>query len=289
MPRNTDYPGAPTANDMVRTLLPEPEDLYGYREAFMVDSEAPNRDGNAVEYPRLEENSEGDEGFEGELIELADEDPHPLISLEYDGLIAGWTDYGWKYHISYNDIQDATVNLELTNSEQDTKKRMRGLDGKAGAVIEANRNTNTTIGDDTTAINYEAAVDALTYMEDETGYDVDLILASPSAYGEWLKTEEFTGDTEKFAEELRGGGLPDDVLLDLPVKKVRRGPLQGTNDAYFIDTSMYGWESPRREFDVNRKQNDDNRRFEYYVDGRFDWVPTDPDACLKVIGGVPDN
>jgi hypothetical protein len=48
---------------------------------------------------------------------------------------------------------------------------------------------------------------------------------------------------------------------------------------------MYGWESPRREFSVDRERNNDNRRFEYYVDGRYDWVPTEPDACVKVVGG----
>ena len=228
---------------------------------------------------------QGDEGFEGDLIEIKDEDPHPAIGLEYDGIVAGWTEYGWAYYISFNQIQDATVNLTLINSQQGTKKRMRGLDAKAGAVLEANHNDNT-IGNDSEAMDYEAAVDALTYMEDETGYDPDLIVASPQASGEWLKSDNFTGDTERFADELRGGGLPNDVLLDLPVVKVRKGPLQGTNDAYFIDTSMYGWESPRRPFNVDRERNTDNRRFEYYVDGRYDWLPTQPDACVKVAGGA---
>ena len=52
MPEQVDYTGVPTDEDMMRQLLPEPEDMYGYRQAFMNDSEAPNRQGNAVEYPR---------------------------------------------------------------------------------------------------------------------------------------------------------------------------------------------------------------------------------------------
>lgn len=284
MPTDIDYESVPTDTDMMSTLLPEPRDMYGYREAFMNDSEAPNRTGNAVEYPRLAENSDGEDGFEGELIEIKDEDPHPLIGLEYEGLTAAWTEYGWKYHITFNDIQDQVINLTLIHSQADTKKRLRGLDAMSGAVLEANRN-DTEIGNDGEAMDYEAAVDALTFMEDETGYDPDLIIAGPQAYAEWLKSDHFTGDTERFAGELRGGGLPNDVLLDLPVVKVRKGPLSGTNDAYLMDTGMYGWESPRREFSVDRERNNDNRRFEYLINGRYDWVPTEPDACVKVVGG----
>ena len=285
MPQDIDYTDAPSERAMQRTLLPEPEEMYGYRQIFMNDSEAPNREGNAMEYPGLAENSDGESGFEGDLIEIKDEDPHPVIGLDFDGITAGWTEYGWAYHISYNDIQDSVINLRTTYAREDTKKQMRGLDAKAGAVAAANKNA-TTIGNDAEAMDYEAAVDALTFMEDETGYDPDLIVASPQAYGEWLKSELFTGDTEQFAGELRGGGLPNEVMLDLPVVKVRRGPLQGTNSAYLVDTGAYGWESPRRAFDVSRNQNDDNRRFEYFVDGRYDWVPTEPDALVELVGGA---
>ena len=285
MATDIDYASVPTDTDMMRTLLPEPNDMFGYREAFMNDAEAANREGNAVEYPRLGENTDGEDGFEGDLIEIKDEDPHPVIGLEYEGLTAGWTEYGWAYHISFNDIQDQVVNLTLIHSQADTKKRMRGLDARAGAVLAANNNA-TTIGNDAEAMDYEAIVDAVTFMEDETGYDPNLIIASPQAYAEWLKSDMFTGDTERFAGELRGGGLPNDVLLDLPVTKVRRGPLQGTNSAYVVDTGMYGWESPRRPFNVDRERNNDNRRFEYFVDGRYDWVPTEPGAAVEVIGGT---
>ena len=289
MPDNVDYPGAPTETDMMQQLLPEPDDMYGYRQAVMTDSEAPNRDGNSVEYPRLGENSDGESGFEGELIEIKDEDPHPVISLDYEGITAGWTEYGWAYHISFNDIQDSVVNLRLINAREDNKKRMRGLDAKAGAVLEANHNPDQTIGDAGTEINYDAAVDAQTYMDDQTGYEGNLIIASPSAYGGWLKNEDVTGDTEQFAGELRGEGTPDNVILDIPIVKVRRGPLQGTNSAYLVDTGAFGWESPRRAFNVTRERNNDNRRFEYLTDGRYDWVPTNPRACLKIDGGVPQT
>lgn len=289
MPEDVDYPGAPTETDMVQQLLPEPDEMYGYRRAFMTDNEAPNRQGNAVEYPRLGENSDGESGFEGELIEIADEDPHPVISIDYDGIVAGWGEYGWAYHISFKDIKDATVNLRLITAREDNKKRMRGLDAKAGAVLEANHNTDdgAVIGDAQTPMNYNALVDAQTYLDDQTGYSGDVIVASASAYGEWLKNDDMTNNTEQFAGELRGGGTPDNVILDLPVVKVRRGPLQGTNSAYLVDSGAFGWESPRRPFDVVRERNNDNRRFEYLTDGRYDWVPTNPRACLKIAGGVP--
>ena len=285
MPTDIDYNDAPSDTAMQQTLLPEANEMYGYRQAFMNDTEAPNRDGNSVEYPSLAENSDGESGFEGDLIEIKDEDPHPVIGLDFDGIVAGWTEYGWAYHITRNDIQDSVINLRVTHAREDTKKQMRGLDAKAGAVLAANQNP-TTIGNDGESMDYEAAVDALTFMEDETGYDPDLIIASPQAYGEWLKDELYTGDTERFAGELRGGGLPNEVMLDLPVVKVRRGPLSGTNSAYFIDTGAYGWESPRRPFDVDRDWNKDKRRFEYYIDGRYDWVPTTPDALVEVVGGA---
>lgn len=281
MPTPINYDGVPTDTDMEATLLPEPADMFGYRNVFRVDQEAPNRDGDSVEYPSL------DKDFEGEMVEIAKGDPHPESKLSYDGLRAAWTDYGFKFSIHDNDVQDSKVNLIVINQREATREEMRRLDGIAGAVLEGNRNS-VEIGNDSNAIDYEAFVDAETELID-AGYDTSrfMWMLSPRAWGTMAKTDHFTGDTETFAGELRDDGIRAGNLLGYPAMRVNTGPLAGTtNDAYLVDAGRYGWESPRRGFSVDSEYDRDQREREYYVDGRIDWVPTDPDAALKIIGGV---
>ena len=281
MATNINYDGVPTATDMEATLLPEPEDLFGYRNLFRVDNEAPNRDGDTVEYPALD----GD--FDGELVEIEKGDPHPESKLSYDGVQAAWTDYGFKFAIHDNDVQDSKVNLVVINQREAAREEMRTLDGIAGSVIEGNRNS-VEIGTDSNAINYNAVVDAETELIN-AGYSPGRFMwaLSPRAWGEMAKTAEFTQATEEFAGEFREEGIRHGELLGYPAMRVNTGPLQGTDDdAYLVDTGAYGWESPRREFNVDSERKKDERKTEYYLDGRIDWVPTDKDAAVKIIGGA---
>lgn len=275
------YDGVPTATDMEATLLPEPSEMYGYRNFFRVDTAAPNRDGDSVEYPSLD----GD--FEGELVEIEKGDPHPEAKLSYDGLRAAWSEYGFKFSIHDNDVQDSKVNLVVINQQEMAREEMRSLDGIAGAVIEGNRNS-VEIGTDTNAIDYEALVDAETELIN-SGYSPSRFMwaLSPRAWGTLAKTDHFTGDTETFAGEFRDDGIRGGNLLGYPALRVNSGPLQGAdNDAYLVDTGAYGWESPRRGFSVDSEYLRDTRETEYYLDGRIDWVPADQDAAIKIIGGV---
>lgn len=279
MATNIDYDGVPTDTDMERTLLPEPDDMYAFRNAFRVDREAPNRDGDSVEYPALE----GD--FEGALTEIKKDDPHPESKLTYDGLQAAWTNYGFKFHLSDDDVQDSKVNLVVINQREAAREEMSRLDGIAGSVIEANRNA-TTVGSDANPINYNALVDAETELID-AGYSQNRFMwfLSPQAWGELYKSSEFTQTTERFADMLREDGIHHGEILGYPVLRTNTGQL-GANDAYLVDTGTYGWESPRRGFDVDSERDKDRRRTTYYLDGRIDWVPTDPSAAIKVDGGA---
>jgi hypothetical protein len=283
MPADTkavNYQGVPTATDMEETLLPEPDDIFGYREVFMVDNEAPNRDGDSVEYPSL------DDDFEGSYVEIEKGDPHPVAKLEYDGMVAGWQDYGFKFQLHDNDIQDSKVNLVMVNQRNQNEERMRYLDGVAGAVLEANYGPE--VGTASTGINYDAFVDAETEMV-SNGYGNGSLMwvISPSAWGELVKTDAFTSDTETFAQEFRADGVRRESLLGHPAQRVNTGPLAGDDGgAYLVDTSRYGWESPRRNFNVTRDRDDDERCYWYMTDGRIDWVPVDDDACVRILGGV---
>lgn len=283
MPGDTkavNYQGVPTATDVEQTLLPEPDDLFGYRNIFRVDSEAENRDGDSVEYPALD----GD--FEGELVEIEKGDPHPVSKLTYDGMQAGWQDYGFKFPLHDNDIQDAKINLVMVNQRNENEERMRALDGVAGAVLEANRNS-TEIGDSSTDFNYDAAVNTETEMI-AAGFSPGSFMwvLSPHAWGSIAKSEDFTSATERFADELRGQGIRHGELLNYPALRVNTGPLQGSQGAYLVDTSRYGWESPRRGFSVDREYDKDESCYWYYTDGRIDWVPTNPESAIKAVGGA---
>ena len=276
---NITYDGVPTANDMEATLLPEPRQMFAFRNAFRVDQEAPNRDGDTVEYPALD----GD--FEGELVEIGDDEPHPEAKLTYEGQTAAWTEYGFKFRIRDKDVQDSKINLVAVNQQEMTREEMRRLDGISGAVIEANRNS-VEIGADATPFNYEAAVDMETELID-AGYDSGrfMFFLGPRAWGSLAKTTEFTSATEQFAGELRTDGIRHGELLGHPALRTNTAQL-GANDAYLVDTGVYGWESPRRDFNVTRWRDEDERCWFYALDGRIDWVPTEPDAAIKAIGGV---
>lgn len=273
------YDGVPTGADMQTTLLPNPEEMFAFRNAFQVDDEASNREGDTVEYPSID----GD--FEGELVEIEADEEHPEAKLTYDGLQAAWTEYGFKFRVRDKDVQDSKVNLVVINQQEMTREEMRRLDAISGLVIENNRNA-VEIGDSTLDFNYDAAVDMETELV-QAGYNPNrfVYILSPRAWGNLAKSAEFTTQTERFADELRDTGIRHGELLGHPVIRTNTNFL-GANEAYIVDRGIYGWESPREEFDVERWRDDDQRCWFYGLNGRIDWVPTEPDAALKAIGGV---
>lgn len=279
MATNIDYSGVPTATDMESTLLPEPEEYFAFRNAFRVDNEAPNRDGDSVEYPALN----GD--FEGELVQIGKDEPHPEAKLDYDGLSAAWTEYGFKFRIRDKDVRDSKVNLVVINQSEMAREEVRHLDGLAGNVLEANHNP-TEIGSDGNAFDYEAAVDMETELID-AGYSSGrfMFVLGPRAWGSIAKSGHFTSDTERFADELRGDGIRHGELIGHPAVRTNTGVL-GANDAYLVDRGIYGWESPRDSFGITRWRDDDERCFFYALNGEIDFVPTEPEAAVKAIGGV---
>lgn len=273
------YDGVPTGEDMERTLLPEPNELYQFRNAFRVDSEAPNRDGDSVEYPSLEDD------FEGEMVEVKKGDNYPEAKLNYDGLRAAWTKYGFEFRLYDEDIKDGKINITVVNQREMSREEMRGLDKIAYGVLDGNRN-GTTIGTDGTDLNYNAIVDAYTTHVD-AGYSAGRFVwfLGPDAWGDVAKMSEFTSDTETFADELRGEGINLGELMGRPAMLTNTGDL-GDDEAFLVDTGVYGWESPRDAFSVGRRRDDANDSFVYKLSGRIDWVPTEPDAALKIIGGA---
>jgi hypothetical protein len=283
MPRKIDYERLPTAHDVEETLLPEPEQMYGWRNLFRVDSQASSRDSDSVEYPAL------DEDFDGDFVEIHPGDPHPQAELTYDGLVASWTEYGFKFVIEDTDIADSKIGVVMVNQQEQTKAKMQSLDGIAGAHVEANR-SDTVIGDDATDINYAAMTQAEAALMD-AGWELSrfAIAVSPQTWATFAQTEEFTSDTDRFADELRAEGIQLGELLGHPVLRMNTGPFAGGVDnlAYMVDTGAYGWESPRREFSAEQGDRDaDERQTPYFINGRIDWVPTNPTACIRVEGGA---
>ena len=279
MVTDINYDGVPTGADMQATLLPEPDTMYQFRNAFRVDSEASSRQGDSVEYPSLADD------FDGELVEVEKGDEYHEAKLQYDGLRAAWTKYGFEFRLYDEDIKDSKVNLVAINQREMTREEVRTLDGIAYSVIDANRNS-TTIGTDGTDFNYGAAVEAYTTLVD-AGYSAGRFVwfLGPDAWGDIAQMNEFTTDTETFADELRGSGINLGEFMGRPAMLTNTGDL-GDDEAYLIDTGAYGWESPRDPFGVTRRRDDATDSFVYKLSGRTDWVPTDPDAALKIQGGV---
>lgn len=279
MPTNVTYESIPTAADMREVLLPEPEEMYQFRNAYQVDSEAPNRSGDSVEYPAI------DEDFDGEMVEVKKGSDYPRAKLTYDGVRAAWTRYGFEAVLHDDDIQDAKINITLASQQQMAEEEQRRLDTLAFEVLNANRNS-TVIGTDGTDFNYNAAVSAYTTLVD-VGYNPSNFVwfLSPDAWGDMATSTDFKTDTEQFAGELRGEGPDLAEIMGRPALLTNTGSL-GADEAILVDTGIYGWESPRRDFDVERYREENKSQWVYQASGRIDWVPTEPDAAILIQGGV---
>lgn len=284
MPDDFNYPGVPTASDMEETLLSEPDALLGYREAFRVDEQANNRDGDSIEYPGVGED------YETDFVEIAKGDPHPNAALDWVGARSDWTNYGFKFAIHDDDIQDSKVNIEMANRKAQVDSKLWNLDAMAGQTLANAVTAANTIGTDSDPIDYSAVVDAETKLN-QAGYNASsyMFLFSPVAWGEMAKSTEFTSDTEIFARELRGSGIQSGEILGYPIQRVNTGPLASDGDnsgeAYMVARDAFGWESPRRPFGIESWRDEDERQTWYALDGRIDWVSVDEEAIVQIDGG----
>lgn len=277
-----DFEGIPTDTDMEATLLPEPDEMFAFRNVFQVDNQAPNRDGDSVTYPSL------DDDFEGDLVKIAKDEPHPEAKLSYEGLSAAWTEYGFKFRIRDKDVRDSKVNLVIINQQEMAREEMRRLDALAGLVLENNRNS-VEIGSASDLLNYEAVLEMETELVD-AGYNPNRFayVVSPRGWSGLARSDEFVTETERFAEELRNTGVRHGEILGHPVIRTNTG-FMDDNDAYLVDTGIYGWESPRNPFDVTTWRDEDQRCQFYAMNGEIDWVPTEPEAAIKAVGGVSEE
>lgn len=282
MPEQVDYDGAPSRAYMRERLMPRPEQILGYRQAFIVDNEASSRDGDAIEYPGFDSDTDFDAD---EMVEIAKGDSHPEAKMEYDGVRVGWKNYGWSFSVHDDDIQDSKLDLIVNREESETRKRMKALDAIAGQILDANHASGT-VGTDGNNFDYAAALELQTRLE-VAGWSTDEMayFVHPRTYQQLALSTEFKQATEQFADELRTDGVQHGEILGHPIVKVNsNGPLQ-PGDAYAVDTSVYGYESPRREFDVDDEYDRDTRETTYYIDGRIGWGSTTPEACVKAVGG----
>lgn len=278
MPEQVDYTGVPTATD-VRTMLEQrTQEMYQFRNAFRIDENAANRDGDSVEFP-----SGGT--FEGEMVEVEKGSDYPRAKLDYEGAVAAYSKYGFEVPLTDEDVDDSKINFVLDNQQQMAREEERHLDSTAYAVLENNRRDEV-VGDDTTDINYKATVDAYTTLVD-AGYSANNIVTflDADAWGDLVTSPEFTSDTEQFADELRSTG-PDLLnVMGRPAMLTNTGALDA-GEAIMVDTSRFGWESERDPFEMSRYREEQKDQFVYKLRGRIDWVPTDDEAAIKIVGGA---
>lgn len=272
------YDSVPTATDVRAMLQARTQELYQFRNAFRVDDEAASREGDSVEFP-----SGGT--FDGEMVEVEKGSDYPRSQLNYEGDTAAYTKYGFEVPLADEDIKDSKINLVLDNQQQMGREEQTRLDRIAYEVIDANRN-GTVIGTDGTDFNYEAAVRAYTTLVD-AGFSASstVFFLGPDAWGDYVTSTEFTDGGETFANELRSTGPNVGAIMGRPALLTNTGDL-AADEALVVDTSRYGWESIRDPFDVERYRENAKDQFIYKLSGRADWVPTQPDAAVKIQGGV---
>lgn len=272
------YDDIPTATDVRAMLEERTNELYQFRNAFRVDPEASSREAESVEFPTGGE-------FDGEMVEVDKGSDYPRAKLTYDGARAAYTKYGFEVPLTDEDIKDSKINLVLDNQQQMGREEERRLDNIAFNILDANRHS-TLIGTNGTDFNYTAVVNAYTTLVDE-GFSPSsfLLLLGADAWGDLATSNEFTHATETVDQELRSEGPSLGEVMGMPAMLTNTGNLL-EDEAILVDRSRYGWESERDPFGTSRYREDQKDQWVYKIRGRIDWVPTEPNAAIKIQGGV---
>lgn len=265
-----------TEHEVEAVLEERTRSMRQFRRAFR-DDDATDLDSNSKTFPIP------DDDLESDMSNVGEEGNYPRTALGHDGVDAEYTKDGFEIAISDEAADDSVINIILDTTQEMANAAEAYLDSQAYARLAANNNA-TTIGDSTNNLNYEALVDAYAELVNQqfNRDDFELYL-STYAWADLMKDSNFIQATDTGDETIRGGVL--NMGVGVPFYETNTGDLAAT-EAFLVDTSLYGYESTRwaREVTSYREEKKDRDVFKIRV--RNDYVPTNPDACLLLEGGV---
>lgn len=274
---------AVTATDVitrqeVRAVIEErTEPTYQFRRAFR-DDDATDISGNSKTFPTAVNDVREDMG------PVSEDATYPRSGVDYDGIDAEYTKDGFEIAISDEAADDSVFNVIADLTERMAVAAEGRLDARAYDVL-ANFNSDTTVGDSGTDLNYAAVVDAETQLFDNWYNPAEAILfVSAAAFGDLAKDEDLNRATDEGDALSRQGSLGD--VWGLTVVRTNTGEL-GANEGILVDTSMYGYESTRWEQEVTDYREESQDRDVFKIRHRKDFLSTDPEAAVFIEGGIP--
>lgn len=266
-----------TANEVRAVLEERTQAMYQFRRAYR-DDDATDINSNTKTFPQATNDLEGDMASD-----LDEEANYPRSAVEHDGVDANYTKDGFEVAISDEAADDSVINIVLDVTEQMAIAAEAHLDAQAYAVLNANNNA-TTIGSSGTPLNFDALVDAHVELANSRFNPENFeVYASPFAWGDLAKDDDFNRSTEQGDILARSGQLG--TVFGMPIVLTNTGDL-GPTEAFIVDTGFYGYESTRWEREVTSYREESKDRDVYKVRVRNDFISTNPDAAVRIVGGT---
>lgn len=265
------------SDDDVRAILEErTQEMYQFRRAYR-DHDATNLDSGTFTFPQADDNLRSD------MTEVGEEANYPRSGLNYSGVDAQYIKDGFEVAISDEAVSDSAFDIVMDAMEEMAIAAESRLDSRAFTLLD-NNNNSTTIGTDGTDLNYPAVTSAYTTLVDDeftpSGFE---LYVSPDAFDDLANDSNFNRATEQGDALARQGMLGE--TFGVPVVMTNTGDL--TNDeAFMVDTEMYGYESTRWEQEVIEYRDEEQDADVFKIRNRKDFVAMKSDAAIFLQGGV---
>lgn len=265
------------SDDDVRAVLEErTQEMYQFRRAYR-DHDATNVSSGSYEFPQATDR------LRGEMDEVGEQSDYPESAVNYDGVQANYTKDGFIVRVSDVAVDDAAFDPIMDIMEEMGVAAEKRLDSLAFSGLDSNQNS-TTVGSDSTDLNYTAIVDAYTTLvEDEYRPAEFEAYVSADAWGDLATDSQFTQATAQGEATIREGTL--DSSLGVPIYITNTGDL-GADEGFMVDSSKFGYESTRWEQEVSNEYDFDNDETKYKIRHRKDFVVMDAAANVYMQGGV---
>lgn len=265
-----------SGNDVAQILEERTQHTRQFRRAYR-DHDATGIDSGQFTFPEAQDRARG------QMDEVAEEADYPRTTLEYDGIVAEYVKDGFEILVTDETVSDSTFDVIMDVTEEMGQAAETRLDNLAYTVID-NNNAGENIGGGSGDIDYEAIVDAWVALFDNEGRTGQAELyISGNGFGSLAKDNNFTRASEAGDAVVMEGELTQ--AYGISVLPTNTGDL-GNDEAFLVDTSLYGYESRRWNRDVTTYREESKDADVYKIRHRMDYVSMNDDLAVDITGGT---
>jgi len=285
MPSTTDI----ITNDDVRGMAELVRNKkYQFRRAFR-RHDATDANSNSFTFPQLDIDLEPEE-----VAEIPEGSEYPRADFTYGDAKAAYSKYGVELPIPDEAVADSYLDIVMDGNRQMAEAEEERMDTIAFNVLNNNLSSDGPIdasGDSAGTLEYADFSNAKSTLF-QNGASLENLIAIVNADGmsDLEQMDKFTQATEMGDNVVSSGLLPNGnigegligTVSGIPVYASNVGGTLSAGQAIVVDESQYGWESERDAFDADNYREDDKDQTVYKINGRYDWVPTNPEVAIKI-------